>query len=79
MSAMADDLTVLRGASAPPPPAPPVVVQTVVVPVVVYTPTYYPDYGFYPGYFIGPGQGTLHQPTTTVQTTVTGPLRPVLR
>jgi len=42
-------VTVLRGASAPPPP---VVVQTVVVPEIVYVPTYYPAYAFYPGYFV---------------------------
>ena len=52
--ALADDVTVLRGASTPPPVAttPPVIVQTIVVPEVVYVPAYYPAYGFYPGYFI---------------------------
>jgi hypothetical protein len=52
--ALADDVTILRGASAPPPAAapPPLVVQTVVVPEVVYVPTYYPAFGFFPGYFV---------------------------
>jgi hypothetical protein len=80
MPALADELTVLCGASAPPPPpAPPVVVQTVVVPMVVYAPTYYPDYGFYPGFFVGAGLGMRPPPATPVQATATGPLRPLLR
>jgi len=57
---------VLRGSSAPPPPSPPqVVVQTVVYPEIVYVPTYYPAYSFYPGYFIQPQRLMGHQLSAT--------------
>ena len=49
----APGVTVLRGASAPPVVSPPPAVeQTVVHPEIVYVPTYYPAYSFYPGYFV---------------------------
>lgn len=82
LPALADDVTVLRGVSAPPPPAPApptVVVQTVVYPGIVYAPAYYPAYTLYPGYFIQPQHMTRHRQSTPVQPAFTGPLRPVLR
>ena len=59
-------VTVLRGASAPPPPAPPPVIErTVMVPEIVYVPTYYSAYAFYPGYFIQTRQ-FVHQQFSTM-------------
>ena len=57
----APGVVVLRGSSAPPAPPPPVVVQTVVYPEIVYVPTYYSAYSFYPGYFIQPQRLMRHQ------------------